>query len=87
MDVIKKAILEATVAMTRSLQWHEVLVDAEVEERGRTQKYLADSFVAVCYCKADGEWVDLDLDTSTASSFIRFTSRAGRPMWLGMAVV
>jgi hypothetical protein len=62
---LKQQIHIATLALADPFDWREVLIDIELEERGiDSNPYVADSCVAVCFCRIDGEWCDHDLDLS-----------------------
>ena len=65
MDDTKQQIFAAALALADPFEWYEVIIDIEVEERGKnSEPYLVDSCVAVCFCRIDGEWCDHDLDLS-----------------------
>jgi len=59
----KSLIETATQQLVAELNWQSVLIDMEVEQRGKaTTPYYVDSSVAVCICEIDGKWVDSDLN-------------------------
>ena len=65
MESIKQNIEAETLKMVTALDWHSIIIDMEVELRGRAPKnYFVDSSVAVCICKMDGVLTDHDLDLS-----------------------
>lgn len=65
MNELQSFIERSTIEMISEREWQSVIIDMEVEERGREpRKYFVDSSVAVCICKIDKEWTDDDLELS-----------------------